>query len=265
MSGIAIASGIGLQTLISQPSDIDGLQLWLDATYINQEDNTAVSTWEDKSGNGYDATQSTSANQPVFKKNIINGKPSILFDGVNDTLSVPSSTSIFKFLHSTNSTIFLVCQAGLIASPELNMAFIHTATSPSGIGINVRYEDSGVNEDRLSQNIYYGTSGFVVSSNQTLSNTFPANQFNYANIVSKPSNATPSERSAIQINNGTIRKGNGDTNTPVTSNSTLNLTLGGYTGAFLNGYISEILIYNKALTSGEIASIHNYIKSKWDL
>lgn len=265
MSGIAIASGIGLQTLISQPSDIDGLQLWLDATYINQEDNTAVSTWEDKSGNGYDATQSTSANQPVFKKNIINGKPSILFDGVNDTLSVPSSTSIFKFLHSTDSTVFLVCQAGLVANPAVNMTLIHTANSTTLKGIYIRYDDASTNNDRIGHNIYFGTSGQTVSSQQTTLGSFPANQFNYINVVSKPTNATASERSAIQINNGTIRKGNAATGVASTDDASLNLTIGGYSLTFLNGYISEILIYNKALTSGEIASIHNYIKSKWDL
>jgi hypothetical protein len=53
-------------------------------------DNGFVTKWYDQSGNAKDATQTTLANQPqiVSSGSVIldNGKPTILFDGVNDVL-----------------------------------------------------------------------------------------------------------------------------------------------------------------------------------
>jgi hypothetical protein len=52
--------------------------------------NGFVTTWYDQSGNGYDATQTTAANQPqiVSGGSVIleNGKPALQFDGSNDDL-----------------------------------------------------------------------------------------------------------------------------------------------------------------------------------
>ena len=47
----------------------------------------ACSAWADQSGNGWHASQVIAGNRPAIS--IANGFPSLLFDGVNDTLSVP--------------------------------------------------------------------------------------------------------------------------------------------------------------------------------
>ena len=56
--------------------------------------NGFVTTWYDQSGNGRNATQTTAANQPQIVSSgsviTLNSKPSILFDGVNDTLTKTS-------------------------------------------------------------------------------------------------------------------------------------------------------------------------------
>lgn len=68
-----------------EPDAITGLQLWLDANAIvGLVDGDPVSTWDDESGNGNDATQGTAANQPVYKTNIVNGLPVVRFDNTND-------------------------------------------------------------------------------------------------------------------------------------------------------------------------------------
>jgi hypothetical protein len=58
--------------------------------------NGFVTTWYDQSGNGYDATQTTAANQPeiVSSGSVLteNGKPTLQFDGSNDSLSITSIT-----------------------------------------------------------------------------------------------------------------------------------------------------------------------------
>ena len=65
-----------------------------------------VETWYDQSGNGYDATQSTSANQPqiVSSGSVIldGGKPCVYFDGSGPYMDISSSLLV------TNPTLFFV-------------------------------------------------------------------------------------------------------------------------------------------------------------
>jgi hypothetical protein len=61
------------------PSTVAGLKLWLKADSLALADGAAVTTWTDSSGNGNNAT---AVGAPVFKTNILNGKPVIRFVGV---------------------------------------------------------------------------------------------------------------------------------------------------------------------------------------
>lgn len=73
--------------------------LWLDASDITTlfqdaggttpvaSDGDPVGLWLDKSGNGRHYSQATSGRRPTYKTNVQNGKPGILFDGVDDFLS----------------------------------------------------------------------------------------------------------------------------------------------------------------------------------
>lgn len=70
------------------PDKISGLQLWLDASNIVQSDGTAVTSWVDRSTNTNAVSMSTTASQPIVKNNILNGKPVIRFDGVDDYLDL---------------------------------------------------------------------------------------------------------------------------------------------------------------------------------
>lgn len=69
------------------PADIPGLQLWLEADKITGlNDGDPVTTWEDSSVNNNDATQATAAKKPLYKVNIVNGKPAVRFDATDDIL-----------------------------------------------------------------------------------------------------------------------------------------------------------------------------------
>jgi hypothetical protein len=62
--------------------------MWYDAadpSTITLE--TGVLEWADKSGNGHDVEQTTSASQPALVKDQLNGYPVVRFDGVNDYLN----------------------------------------------------------------------------------------------------------------------------------------------------------------------------------
>lgn len=66
--------------------DISGLLVRYSASDIEGlNDGDAVATWDDLVGTK-DLTQATSDYQPLYKTNIVNGQPALLFDGSNDVL-----------------------------------------------------------------------------------------------------------------------------------------------------------------------------------
>ena len=83
---------------IVSPSQITGLNFWLKADAgIYQDsagttpavaDGDVVGLWQDFSGNGYHVSQDTAGKKPLLKLTVngINGKPTILYDGVDDIL-----------------------------------------------------------------------------------------------------------------------------------------------------------------------------------
>lgn len=73
-----------------------GAGLVFDSRFINQSDNTAVSTWSDRSGNGWDATQGASALRPTFIENELNGNPVVRFDGSDDVLTVSGAVGYLR-------------------------------------------------------------------------------------------------------------------------------------------------------------------------
>lgn len=82
------------------PTDIAGLKLWLKADAGVTLNGSTVSQWDDQSGNGNHASQSTASYQPTFVANQLNGKPVLRFDGSNDFLNgilIESSTKIAIF------------------------------------------------------------------------------------------------------------------------------------------------------------------------
>jgi len=60
-----------------------GAQMTMDARYIAQSDNTAVSAWANRGSSSYDMSQATGAAQPTFRDgtNGLNGLPTLSFDG----------------------------------------------------------------------------------------------------------------------------------------------------------------------------------------
>jgi hypothetical protein len=98
---------------VRRASDNDELEI----AFVNNELDTAslttfcsgtdgfVTTWYDQSGNGYDAAQTTAANQPqiVSSGSVIleNGKPSLEFDGVGDYLKANQINFDNEFIVAT--------------------------------------------------------------------------------------------------------------------------------------------------------------------
>jgi len=218
------------------PSDISNLEAWYDANDVfngsNPSDGSSVGgsgdEWADKSGNGYDLSQSTtSTKQPTFRTNIQNGKPAIEFDG-GDALT--SSTSAV----GQPTTWVIICD---LDSGSDNI--VDGPTNPQFIA-----ESSGK---------YRLFAGSAASSNisYSLSPSIIIMEFNgsSSNLRVDGSN---------DVNNPYSLGSNSAQNWVIGSR-------GDAAGNYIIGYIFEIIMYNKTLTPTEISNIESYSSSKWGI
>src|SRR5262245_37132262 len=90
--GLAAARRFAGASKAFTPADVSGLVVWLRADALGLNDGDPVGTWTDGSGNGRDLTQATAAKKPTYKTNIVNGKPVVRFDGVDDRLKAAGFT-----------------------------------------------------------------------------------------------------------------------------------------------------------------------------
>jgi hypothetical protein len=86
------------------PDDVSGLIRWYKADALSLSDGDPVSSWPSSTGTD-SMQQATSGLQPLFKTPIVNGKPVVRFDGVNDymdgatALNVPQSFTFIVVAH----------------------------------------------------------------------------------------------------------------------------------------------------------------------
>ena len=91
------------------PISTVGLNLWLKADSLLLSDSDAVTTWTDSSGQNNNVSQSNASGRPLYKTNIFNSKPALLFDGTNDVLyggSITGSTCFIVGQYTENTSSF---------------------------------------------------------------------------------------------------------------------------------------------------------------
>jgi hypothetical protein len=274
-------------TTFSDPTSISGLQLWLDAAApetlfdatsggsLVAADGT-VKRWEDKSGNGRHATEAT--NGPTRKTNVQNGRDSLDFDGTNDTLQIASSQSTFSFLHkSTPATVFIVYRPSYsVLGTDIATGFHPLIETGSFSGLNPGFDIAFNNVPPNSQMIDLRVTGSGDGRiRKRIDSGAPNNSFSLLAVVTDLSQSTSSNRALLYRNGGsssgtTLTGSPFDSGSISTANSGRNFTISGSgtatgasTSAFFNGDISEIIIYNSALSDTERAAVENSLLAKW--
>lgn len=103
--------------LINSPTNISGCSLWLDAadSSVILLNSSAVSGWNDKSGNGRHFIQTSGVCQPTYVASGINSKNIVRFDGSND-LMIGSSGCKTLFQNLGEYTIFSVYKPSNLTS-----------------------------------------------------------------------------------------------------------------------------------------------------
>jgi len=230
------------------PINIPGCQIWLDAadpagTGVSPSTATNVSTWVDKSGSSNSAAALTGTVQ--YQPTILNSLGSIYFSGAN-------LLSPLSFGTTTPLTFFIVARSS--SGSGFN----------SAIGIN-SYNGQRPNMLNLyqsSSNWWWFSGGTAATDGNTSTLQLSTSRFDI--------NADYWQPGQTQVNiNGTSYTLS--TTSPASLYAGGKLIIGSTTNGgtsqneFWNGYISEVILYNRTLSITERQVIEGYLAWKWGI
>lgn len=259
------------------PTDISGLQLWLDGSDVDGDgvqEGTSESTltgnqvddWIDKSGNSRNFSRGGSPQLQNISGNLY----SVACDG-NDNFASDDAASEWTFFHSDDVTVILRMEIDNVNSGISYYVISTGASSTSTTGMSLAWSDAGtganwdkdwvtINSNSTSSQPIYDTRN--TGDYWTSSNTF-------YNIIQKTDvdNATSSNRVSLTID-GTLTSQQVDGGEGVavsTSAPTYSMRLFslGSSAGYMVGSIAEIMIYSRQLTTSEISEIETYLSDKY--
>ncbi|MEQ8625744.1 MAG: T9SS type A sorting domain-containing protein [Vicingaceae bacterium] len=207
------------------------IEAWLDASSLTLLNNDPVNSWTDLSGNNNNADQTTSADQPTFKTNEINGLPVIEFDGNSDFLTFNS--------HITTDAI-----TNFLVYKRLN------GNSLQGLlTLNKHILFSNTNKFTTfysNPNAFYNTS--KTDASFSVSSHFTDNSLSGSAVQLTDAN-TSSTFTRNELINASVSK--------IATNANNN--------RFFDGQIAECIIINERLTRVKRRIISQYLASKYNL
>jgi hypothetical protein len=210
-----------------------------DETSIESTSNS-VFKWISANGNGVDSVQISGGIQPSTGITSENGLNTLFFE--NDNLYFPSA---LNYLPGGNSTIFVVVKATSQDSFLRRIIAFGNGTSPR---LNIGYtESSNYLEFRSSS-----------SGSGALSTSFTPSDLNIIRTQRDGSALTMSVNGSTPVSN----------NNGSDANDVDSVSIGGNSagaGFSLVGEIAELIIYDTAITAGEISNIETYLSNKHNI
>jgi len=228
--------------------------LWLDGadpagTGVLPSNNSVLSTWADKSGNGLNMTGASG--QPSFLTNAFNGKPTVSFtaiQGVSAQQLTNASTALFNSL--TNLSVFVVMYIpGTTPNYPVPIALFNKVIIYMRGG-----SAGGVAPGNLYPWTYNGAS--VVYS---LNNFVSVNNY-YICCFQFNTNQSFFMNGDIGTGGPTPFSFGSGTNIPIYIGTSTYNTSDGF-----NGYLSEIIIYTSAISTTQRQTVESYLAQKWGL
>jgi hypothetical protein len=216
----------------TRPDQIANLVLWLQADGLVLNDNDPVATWADASGAGNGVTQSTTSKKPTFKTVILNGKPIVRFDGIDDEMVLAghidaSVCTVFVVGNKTGGVtnyLTIVCLD--------NLLFLYRTGTQDQWGA------------------FEGSDPCPVVSGITLDSTFRV-----LSLVQRTATNVDLVTNGILVNN-TLGSSLPGSNTPN--------AVGSHGGnQYCQGDLAEVVVYSRALTTGERIQIERYLGNKY--
>jgi hypothetical protein len=215
-----------------------------------------VALWKDKSGNGWNVTQSTSGDRPTRKAAYLNGLGSLLFDGSSDSMAFQSGFAQF----GANDFSFVVaCKTGSSVAGVQNV--LGSQNNSSDPGPILRLEVNAAQWNSVIR--YSGWSAFSVLDGPASTNTgYVLSLIRSGLTVTLKAGSSSASFTVSEANTGN-------------ASSTLNLNPPLQVGRILfntgesqwhfNGQIPEIICYSRAISSGERTALESYLSAKWGI
>lgn len=231
------------------PTDIAGLELWLDAQDAATITITGsgVSQWDDKSGNSNDVAQATDADRPT--EVTVNGKNAIFFDD-SDLLELASAS--VTGLDGPDITVYVVYSKeyteadnwpGMVSRSNTVWTAGWRLAAGQAAGTSIRASVANYLADFVddSTDIASGSDAFKVAHFE-FENTAPLLEL----FIDGTSSGTDASGSIATAGLDLV-VGNGDN-----------------TGSYaFEGDIGEVLVFSGVLSAGDKTSLHAYLESKW--
>jgi hypothetical protein len=201
-----------------------------------------ITQWNDISGNGKTATQSTSTSRPTLVASGLNGRNTISFDGNSDFFNISNTTVL-----SNNFTVYAVVKADFLNASTPGTTIV--GSDDSGFTWYIQKNNRRLNLDKTLQ------ASMLMSSN--ILDTSENNVWRQANVTWSGSSS-----GSQRWNKSGMGSFNRD---PFAPTQPLK-TIGSYApGAdyYMQGEIAEIIIYSVAHNSSTTESIEAYFSAKW--
>lgn len=251
----------------------DGLVLWLEPSFKESlgttlSDGDKVTNWYSVNPQSIKVnfSQSVAANKPTFKQKAIGGLPAIDF---TSSVSALNATNLPLSASYTIFAVFNPLALG-VSNREIISIFndadgnFTNASAKNGVLLEL---NAGVNMRTLHRaNPMASTGG---DSNVTAASPFVSNKDYILSYVRNFSNATQS----VWLNNSVVIGAGSAVSSPAVTKGDFELlplsaSLGSFNDALSNsfgGYISEVIIFNRALTQDEIDDIEEYLSKKYSI
>jgi hypothetical protein len=230
------------ETIPFVPTDVTGAALWFRSDFGITLNGSDVLKWLDLSGNGKNATQGTAADQPEYlPTGGVNGLPGVSFDqGNSEFLNLTGLAET-----SNDYTMFLIFDEG---SGNTNQGFLGVNVGGGTVACFASNADAGEFWVSSYDGAFTRRMAQVTTGEQYLEWQWDSGSSEHRVY-----------RNGEQIGSGVY-------------GSPSTLANNGFIGRhpsvatyYLEGTVSEIIVYNKVLSAAELTQVRNYINSRYSL
>lgn len=236
------------------PRNLSGLVVWLDGTDpfaqgFQPVNNFPIAQWSDKSNAANNFLQGVGALQPLYQTNYHGTKGSIIFDGVSTYLEAAYAAN----MNASNTTLFMVCACNNAAATWGTPIAQRGLAGAYRYGFNI-YKNQASGGDSNKWDLLLGNgvgNGAIIDSVMTLDKN---------TLLSFSSTGGNATFFVDTVSIGSLPfVGQAGNTTNVSRLGSINEVAVFY----FPGIISEVVMYNRTLSSTEYAIVQNYLKQRW--
>ncbi len=209
----------------------------------------AIARWEDKSGNGRHATQSTVINRPIRTASGQNNKNVVTFDGTNDRMT-------FGRIDLTAATLFAVVRRTSSSVYQTYFQALQSSTTRTAF-------EGGLNNDVNFGPIFVGSN--ANSTQMAKGGTLGQNTTRILTSKWLGGSTVGAANYSVRVNGVAVTLSN--SNSIGAANGSTSLigatSSAGNTVSFFGGFICELILCNANLSSTLVSKTETYLSKKW--